>query len=125
MFGHYTYLFLEIVWALPVLALQWGIGWPELWAARRLWFKATLIPTIYLCIADRLAIENGIWTIHAERSTGVHLLGLPLEEAVFFLLTNLMVVQALILFQSPATLARIRRLFGRFATRSRRVAAEP
>lgn len=109
MFGHFTYLVLELSWALPVLALQWAVGLPELWRARRLWAIATLIPTIYLCLVDRLALGNGIWTIHEDRSTGISLGGLPLEEALFFLLTNLMVVQALILFQSPATRARLRR----------------
>jgi lycopene cyclase domain-containing protein len=108
MFGTSTYLVMELAWALPVLALQWAAGWRELWRARRRWALATLIPTVYLCLADRLAISDGIWRIHEDRSTGVKLAGLPLEEAVFFLLTNLMVVQALILFQSAETRARVR-----------------
>ncbi len=109
MFGHATYLILELAWALPVIVLQLAVGFPELWRARRTWALAVLLPTIYLCLADRLAMANGIWTIHADRSTGISLAGLPLEEAVFFLLTNLMVVQALILFQSHDTRARLRR----------------
>lgn len=118
MFGPFTYLILEVGWALPILALQWVVGLPELWHARRAWILATLIPTIYLSAADRLALGNGIWTIHADRSTGILLGGLPIEEALFFLLTNLMVVQALILFQSPVTLARLRRWAGRLTHRS-------
>lgn len=109
MFGHFTYLILELGWALPIIALQWAVGLPELWRARRRWLTATLIPTIYLSLADRLALGDGIWTIHADRSTGITIGGLPLEEGLFFLLTNLMVVQALILFLSPVTRARLQR----------------
>jgi len=112
MFGHLTYLILELVWALPIIGLQLAVGLPELWRARRVWLLATLLPTVYLCLADRLALGDVIWTIHADRSTGISLGGLPLEEAVFFLLTNLMVVQALILFQSGETRARLRRWLG-------------
>jgi lycopene beta-cyclase len=115
MFGHYTYLILMLSWALPVLALQWAVGLSELWRARRRWALATGLPTLYLCVADRLALGNGIWTIHEDRSTGILIAGLPLEEALFFFFTNLMVVQALILFQSPVTRARI----ARWLTRAR------
>ena len=121
MFGHLTYLILMLGWALPVIALQWGVGLPELWRARRTWLLATALPTLYLCMADRLALGDGIWTIHADRSTGILIAGLPLEEALFFLLTNLMVVQALILFQSAATRVRLARWLG--AARPARSAA--
>lgn len=113
MFGRLTYLALELLWALPVLALQLAVGHPELWRRRRAWLLATLIPTLYLCVADRVALGNGIWQIAPGRSTGVAIWGLPVEEAVFFLVTNLMVVQALILFCSPETLARVRRWWKR------------
>lgn len=117
MFGNLTYLVLELGWALPVLFVQWGVGWPELWHARRSWFLATTLPTCYLAAADRLALGDGIWRISERLSTGIALFGLPLEEALFFLLTNMMVVQALILFNSPATLARLQRWLGALKSR--------
>ena len=92
-----VYLGLILVWASPILALQWLIGGAQLWARKRLWFTATLVPTLYLWIADRIAIGQGIWSISEVYTTGLHLFGLPIEEATFFLVTNFLVVQGLLL----------------------------
>lgn len=93
-----VYLGLILVWAGPILALQWLVGGAQLWATRSTWFLGTLIPTLYLWFADRFAIEQGIWSISDVYTTGLHLFGLPIEEATFFLVTNLLVVQGLLLF---------------------------
>ncbi len=92
-----VYLGLILVWAGPVLALQWVIGATQLWARKRTWLYGTLVPTLYLWLADRIAIGQGIWSITEAYTTGLHLFGLPLEEATFFLVTNLLVVQGLLL----------------------------
>lgn len=93
-----VYLGLILVWAGPILALQWAIGATELWARKRTWLLGTLIPTLYLWIADRIAIGQGIWSISDVYTTGLNLFGLPIEEATFFLVTNLLVSQGLLLF---------------------------
>lgn len=93
-----VYLGLILAWAGPVLALQWFIGGAQLWATKSTWLLGTLIPTFYLWFADRFAIEQGIWSISDAYTTGLHLFGLPIEEATFFLVTNLLVVQGLLLF---------------------------
>lgn len=118
MFGHATYLVLELGWALPVILLQIAVGWRELWAQRTAWFGATAASTVYLCLADRLAIGDGIWHIAPDRSTGILIGGLPLEEAVFFLLTNLLVVQAMLLFMAPSMRARAASWLRHIATAS-------
>ncbi|WEL17421.1 Lycopene cyclase family protein [Halorhabdus sp. SVX81] len=92
-----TYLGAILVWAAPVLALQWGFGWPILVRARRTVTLAIALPTAYLWAADRLAIELGLWTFSPDRTTGLALLGLPVEEALFFLVTNAFLVQGLVL----------------------------
>ncbi|MBW4488843.1 MAG: lycopene cyclase domain-containing protein [Trichocoleus desertorum ATA4-8-CV12] len=93
-----VYLGLILVWAGPILALQWLIGGAQLWVRKRLWLTATLLPTLYLWVADRIAIAQGIWSISETYTTGLHLFGLPVEEATFFLVTNFLVVQGLLLF---------------------------
>jgi lycopene cyclase domain-containing protein len=92
------YLGAILTWSSPVLALQWGVGWPYLWAKRRALAVAVLVPTTYLCLVDRLALAMGIWTISPRYTTGLTVLGLPVEEATFFLLTTLFVVQGLVLY---------------------------
>lgn len=92
------YLGLVLAWASPVLLLQWVIGSATLWTMKRIWLFGTLIPTLYLWIADRIAIGNGIWQISDTYTTGLQLFGLPIEEATFFLVTNLLVSQGVLLF---------------------------
>ena len=87
-----VYLALIVVWALPPIMLQLAFGSDILWHYRRLvlW---TLVPmTLFLCTGDALAIRSGTWTIDPAQSTGILLLGLPIEEALFFFVTNVLVV---------------------------------
>ncbi len=95
--GRWLYFGLISAWAGPVLALHWAIGGRSLWAARRLITRAVSFATVYLWIVDAIAIDWEIWAISPHYSLGVTILGLPLEEAWFFLLTNLLVVQGLVL----------------------------
>lgn len=93
-----TYMGLILVWAGPVLAGMWAWKGDAFWQVRRIWTWAVAVPTGYLWIADRLAIGLGIWTISPDATLGWHLLGLPVEEAVFFLVTNILCVQGIMLF---------------------------
>lgn len=88
-----TYLGLELAWALPPIFLQVAFGADILWRYRRP-ILAVLIPlTLYLAATDALAIASGTWTIDPAQSLGIYLAGvLPLEEFLFFLLTNTLVV---------------------------------
>ena len=87
-----TYLALELSWALLPIITQLAFGADILWRHRRL-LVLTIVPmTLYLCIGDALAIGSGTWTISPAQSVNVYLGGvLPLEEFVFFLLTNVLV----------------------------------
>ena len=91
------YLALILVWACPMLLVQWLYGGHHLWRLRRVWFWATLVPTLYLWVADRVALALGIWHISETYTLGITLAGLPVEEALFFFVTNLLVVQGLML----------------------------
>lgn len=94
------YLGLLLAWSAPILAIQWAFGWPFLLSHWRTVATGTLVPAGYLWVADTIAIELGIWIISDRHTTGleVPLLGLPIEEAAFFVLTSLFVVQGLVLY---------------------------
>jgi len=94
--GQWTYLGTELIWALPIVALQWIVAGHILRANLRVLIAAILLPTLYLCSADALAIRVGIWTLNPERTLDIWIGALPLEEGVFFLLTNTMVVQGIL-----------------------------
>lgn len=108
-----TYLGLITAWALPVIALQWGFGGDLLLRRWRLVATAIALPTAWLWIADRIAIELEIWWISAELTTGLLPLGLPVEEALFFLVTNVLVVFGLTMALDEEAWARARSLWSR------------
>jgi lycopene cyclase domain-containing protein len=94
---HATYLAFELIWATPVLALQWIVGRRALAIRGRVLLISVMLPTIYLSLADSVAIAHGIWTLHGDRILDIRLGNLPIEEAIFFLLTNAMVAQSVVL----------------------------
>jgi len=94
------YLGLILVWIVPPLAVQWWYGGRWLADRLRVLWPAIALPTIYLWVADGYAIADGIWSISARYTTGITFGPLPLEEAVFFLVVNVVVVQGLVLFAS-------------------------
>jgi lycopene cyclase domain-containing protein len=93
------YLGAILAWAAPVLALQWAFGWPYLWRARRAVVAGVAVPTVYLWLADAVALRAGVWVLADRYTTGLAVGGLPIEEAAFFLVTNLFVVQGLVLLR--------------------------
>jgi lycopene cyclase domain-containing protein len=95
----FFYLGAILAWACPVLALQWGVGGAFLLRRPRALVVGAGVPSLYLWIVDRIATADGVWTVAAETSTGVHLHGLPVEEAVFFLVVSALVVNGLVLFE--------------------------
>ena len=99
--GGGTYAGLILAWAAPVLAGLWFYGGGEIWPRRRACLAALAAPTLYLWIADAIAIRLGIWSIDPRLSTGIAVAGLPVEEALFFLVTNLLVVFGLIALLHP------------------------
>ena len=92
------YMGLILAWAGPVLFGLWAYGGRLVWAFRRAFLVGVLVPTVYLWVADRIAIGLGIWSISERYSFGFNPFGLPIEEATFFLVTNLLVVQGILLF---------------------------
>jgi lycopene cyclase domain-containing protein len=88
-----TYLALELGWALPAIMLQLGFGADILWRHRRLLALALAPATLFLAAADALAIGAGTWTINPAQSLNLLLFGvLPVEEFIFFLITNVLIV---------------------------------
>lgn len=87
-----AYLAILFVWAIPPIAIQLAFGADILWHFRRLVLLGILIPTIYLAFADSLAISAGTWTINPAKSMMVFIGSLPLEELIFFLTTNTLIV---------------------------------
>ena len=92
------YMSLIGVWFLPPVILQLGFGADILWHYRRLVAVALVPPTLYLWLVDGLAIRSGTWTINPQDTVGLDLFGvLPIEEATFFLVTNVLISFGIVL----------------------------
>lgn len=93
-----TYLALELSWALLPIMFQLAFGADILWRYRRVVFLSLVPLTLYLSAADARAINYGTWTISPTQSLDILLGGvLPVEEFIFFLLTNILITFGLVL----------------------------
>jgi putative membrane protein len=92
------YLGLILSWCLPVVIIQLLFGFNYIKDHLKVFFHAFFWPSLYLCLADSFAISNGIWSISENYTLGLKFGSLPIEEAVFFFATNIMVTLGLLLF---------------------------
>jgi lycopene cyclase domain-containing protein len=104
-----TYLGSMLLWFGPLIAIQSIVGSDILSARRRTRLMAIGVPVLYLWIADRIAIGDGVWHISTDQTFNVHILGLPVEEAIFFSVTTLLVANGLILAVDPVIQRRLAR----------------
>lgn len=89
----YTYISITLFWALPPIVIQMLFGADILWHYRKLVFCAILVPGTYLSLMDIVALNETTWSISPSQTTGVLFFGiLPLEEVVFFFITNIMLI---------------------------------
>ena len=95
-----TYIGLILLWACPPLALQWGLGSHALIKSFKTWAPLWIGLSAYLCIADYYAINKGVWSITPATRTGWGIGNLPVEEILFFTLTNLFVLQGMCLWRA-------------------------
>lgn len=116
-----TYLALIWVWALPPIMLQTFFFGDVLWHHRKLAFTVLGSMTLYLSLADTLAIAQKTWLISETQTLGWLLGGvLPFEEFMFFLMTNTLIGVGMTLILAaesqtrvpPIWLARISRVTG-------------
>ena len=94
--AHWAYLPFLLVWALPVVAIQWALGGRYLWRERGVWPWVALGLCAYFTLADAVAIAAGVWSFDTHALVGVALGPVPLEEILFYLLTSLMVTQGFV-----------------------------
>jgi lycopene cyclase domain-containing protein len=107
-----TYMGLLFAWALPPVMIQTAFGADILWRRRKIILLSVVPMTLYLAASDKLAITTGTWTISPEQSVGINLLGrLPVEELLFFMMTNVLITLGITLVSSVESKQRAARYF--------------
>lgn len=88
----WTYLSITLFWALPAILPQLLFGADILWHYRKLVLWGIMVPGTYLSLMDIVALKDTTWSISPGQTTGILFLGiLPLEEVVFFFITNMLI----------------------------------
>lgn len=96
-----TYLSITLFWAFPAIFPQLLYGADILWHHRKLVLLSILIPGIYLSLADMAALTGATWSIARDQTTGIRFFGiLPVEEVVFFFITNILITFGMTLLLS-------------------------
>ena len=104
-----TYLSITLFWALPAIFPQLLYGADILWHYRKLILLGILILGSYLSLADINALKDTTWSLSPAQTTGVLFFGiLPLEEVVFFFITNTLIVFGMTLLLSNVGSQRFR-----------------
>jgi lycopene beta-cyclase len=98
-----TYLTLILSWALIPVLLQTAFGADILLANSRALLLIILAPTLYLWLLDAVALSGGTWTIDPAQTTGWKVGVIPIEEMVFFFMTNLIIGFGMTLMCSPTS----------------------
>jgi lycopene beta-cyclase len=103
----WTYLSITLFWALPAILPQLIFGADILWHYRTLVFWAIMVPGTYLSLMDIVALKDTTWSISPAQTTGILFFGiLPLEEVVFFFITNVLIVFGMTLLLANVSVER-------------------
>jgi lycopene cyclase domain-containing protein len=105
-----TYLAITLTWALPAIAPQLAFGADILWHYRRMLGTVLLTGAGYLSAMDALAIGAGTWTIDPAQSIGILIGTLPIEEAVFFVITVVLISFGMTLLLADVSQERLKEL---------------
>lgn len=90
---HTFYLGCIMWWSCPVLMFLWYGAGNYMTKKAGPAAVAVIVPTLYLCWVDRIAMTDGVWHVNEVTSLNLFLAAhLPFEECLFFLVTNIIVV---------------------------------
>jgi lycopene beta-cyclase len=99
--AQWTYLSITLFWALPAILMQVLFGMDILWHYRKPVLWGIFVPGTYLSLMDIIALQNTTWSISPAQTTGILFFGiLPLEEVVFFFITNVLIIFGMTLLLS-------------------------
>ncbi len=107
----WTYLSITLFWALPAILPQLLFGADILWHYRKLVFWGIFVPGLYLSLMDIVALTDTTWSISKSQTTGILFFGvLPLEEVVFFFITNVLIINGMTLLLANVNEVRLAEL---------------
>lgn len=95
--GQLTYLVLVAAWAVPVLALEYALGWRTLRDQWRPIAVSAAMATLYFGLASTAAIHDGLWQADSDKRLPLSYDGFVFERWLSVLVTSLAIVQGVVL----------------------------
>lgn len=87
------YLCSIIWWSLLVVVILWYIGSSYIVRRYQQILCSVVLPSVYFCYVDLIALRAKVWHINERTSLEMFPISeLPIEEVIFFFITNFMVV---------------------------------
>ncbi|XP_050422717.1 uncharacterized protein LOC126834665 [Adelges cooleyi] len=87
------YLGCILWWSSPVIIFLWYGAGNYFVKKLATSLVAVVVPTLYLCWVDQIALKDNVWHINEKTSLKIFLAeDLPFEECLFFLITNVIIV---------------------------------
>jgi 15-cis-phytoene synthase/lycopene beta-cyclase len=103
---HTFYLGCILWWSCPVIIFLWFGAGNYFVKKSTSTAIAVIVPTLYLCWVDQIALKNNVWHINEKTSLNIFLAeDLPFEECLFFLITNVIIVLGSMAFDKSYGLA--------------------
>ena len=122
----WTYLSITLIWALPAVLPQLIFGADILWHYRKLVFWGIFVPGTYLSMMDIVALKETTWSISPGQTTGILFFGiLPLEEVLFFFITNMLITFGMTLLLANVSQERFAEIRNRLSVQKRSVDINP
>jgi lycopene cyclase domain-containing protein len=81
--GHYTYFIILLLSLLGPVALSFDkkVAFYKQW---KFVFSAMLLPALFFIVWDIVFTRSGVWSFNPAYTTGICIVNIPLEEALFF-----------------------------------------
>lgn len=87
------YLCSILWWTLLVVVLLWYVGSSYIVQSYQQILLSVVFPSLYLCYVDLTALRAKVWHINERTSLEIFIVPeLPIEEAIFFFISNFIVV---------------------------------
>lgn len=111
------YMSLILIWAAVPVGVQVAFGGDILHARAGKLALTIVPPTLYLWAVDAFAIGSGTWTINPLQTTGIKFGVLPIEEMLFFFVTNLIIGCGVQLMLAEESQQRVKTWFSNWKSR--------
>ena len=90
------YLGVQLMWAFPVFAVQFGLNGHMYLLFARKYVLAVIVPAVYVVVIDTWAIYRDIWDTDKTFTMGVTIFGLMFEQLLVYFLTTVLAVNGMV-----------------------------